>query len=114
MWRSPVAHSAGGRGVAGSNPVIPTYFFTMPFFAYMIKSNSINKHYYGHTSDLDQRLISHNSSQNKFTRGKGPWELIGYFETQTKAEAINIELKHKNLKSPKRAYSWLKKNGVVK
>jgi hypothetical protein len=24
MWRSPVAHTAGGRGVAGSNPVIPT------------------------------------------------------------------------------------------
>ena len=23
-WRSPVAHSAGGRGVAGSNPVAPT------------------------------------------------------------------------------------------
>lgn len=24
MWRSPVAHYAGGVGVAGSNPVIPT------------------------------------------------------------------------------------------
>ena len=24
MWRSPVAHTPGGRGVAGSNPVIPT------------------------------------------------------------------------------------------
>ena len=24
MWRSPVAHTAGGRGAAGSNPVIPT------------------------------------------------------------------------------------------
>ncbi len=24
MWRSSVAHSAGGRGVAGSNPAIPT------------------------------------------------------------------------------------------
>ena len=24
MWRSPVAHTAGGRVVAGSNPVIPT------------------------------------------------------------------------------------------
>ena len=23
-WRSPVAHSAGGRGVAGSNPVAST------------------------------------------------------------------------------------------
>ncbi len=24
MWRSPVAHTPGGRGAAGSNPVIPT------------------------------------------------------------------------------------------
>ena len=24
MWRSPVAHLAGGQVVAGSNPVIPT------------------------------------------------------------------------------------------
>ena len=27
MWRSLVAHTHGVRGVAGSNPVIPTYFF---------------------------------------------------------------------------------------
>ncbi len=26
MWRSLVAHTHGVRGVAGSNPVIPTYF----------------------------------------------------------------------------------------
>ena len=28
MWRSLVAHLTGGQGVAGSNPVIPTKFFT--------------------------------------------------------------------------------------
>jgi hypothetical protein len=27
MWRSLVAHTHGVRGVAGSNPVIPTFFF---------------------------------------------------------------------------------------
>ncbi len=38
MWRSPVAHTPGGRGVAGSNPVIPTtdnegvtIYFVTPF-----------------------------------------------------------------------------------
>lgn len=25
MWRSLVAYTPGGRGVAGSNPVIPTF-----------------------------------------------------------------------------------------
>ena len=28
-WRSPVAHSAGGRGVAGSNPVAPTLILSL-------------------------------------------------------------------------------------
>lgn len=29
MWRSSVAHTAGGRGVASSNLVIPTIFFAL-------------------------------------------------------------------------------------
>src|ERR1051325_9374508 len=29
MWRSLVAHLTGGQGVAGSNPVIPTNYFTL-------------------------------------------------------------------------------------
>ncbi|WP_395080606.1 GIY-YIG nuclease family protein [Gracilimonas sp.] len=33
----------------------------MPFYAYMIKSESSGKHYFGHTSNLEERLESHNS-----------------------------------------------------
>ena len=29
MWRSLVAHYAGGVGVVGSNPAIPTIFFKL-------------------------------------------------------------------------------------
>ena len=35
----------------------------MSYHAYMIKSESTERYYYGHTSDLDERLISHNSKK---------------------------------------------------
>jgi putative endonuclease len=86
----------------------------MAFFAYMIKSESTGKHYYGHTSDIEQRLESHNSTQNKYTRGKGPWTLVGFVEADTKGEAMKLENKLKKMKSPKRAKSWLNRSGSVR
>jgi putative endonuclease len=86
----------------------------MPFYAYMIRSESNGNHYYGHTSDLDKRLESHNSTQNKYTRGKGPWKLVGFVEVITKAEAMKLENKLKKMKNPKRAKAWLEKRGSVR
>jgi putative endonuclease len=84
------------------------------FYAYMLRSDSANRHYYGHTSDLKQRIESHNSSQNRYTRGKGPWTLVGYITCDSKNEAIKIEQKLKDMKNPSRAYNWLEKNGAVR
>ena len=70
------------QGVIGSNPIAPTtflYFNTIPmkhFFAYIIYSSSHNIYYIGQTNDLDDRMIRHSSNRSKFTKGKGPWELI--------------------------------------
>jgi len=85
----------------------------MSYHAYMIKSASTNRHYYGHTSDLSERIKSHNSAQNRFTRSKGPWELVGFVECKSKSEAVRIELKLKKMKNPVRALNWLKVHGVV-
>ena len=84
------------------------------YYVYMIKSATTGRHYYGYSSDLEKRLLSHNSSQNRFTRGKGPWNLIGYQECQSKGEAMAVEQKLKNMKNPARAYSWLKRHGAVR
>lgn len=46
------------------------------YFVYVIKSTSLDMHYIGHTSDLNDRLLRHNRNRNKFTKDKGPWELI--------------------------------------
>ncbi len=86
----------------------------MTYYAYMIKSESTGRYYYGHTSNLNERLESHNSTQNKYTRGKGPWKLAGYVEAESKGEAMKLENKLKRMKNPKRALNWLRRNGSVR
>ena len=84
------------------------------YYAYMIKSLSTSLHYYGHTQDLEERMHEHNSGQSPYTKGKGPWRLVGYKAFQSKSEASGCELKLKRMKNPSRACSWLKRNGVVR
>jgi predicted GIY-YIG superfamily endonuclease len=81
------------------------------YYAYMLKSGSTRRHYYGYTSDLEQRIKSHNSTQNTYTRGKGPWELVGYKACESNSEALEIEQKLKAMKNPARALAWLNKHG---
>ncbi len=80
----------------------------------MLRSEASGRHYYGYTSDLKQRVHSHQSTQNKYTRGKGPWVLLGYARYDTKAEALRIERKLKAMKNPQKALNWLSKHGVVR
>ncbi|MGF1671028.1 MAG: GIY-YIG nuclease family protein, partial [Balneolaceae bacterium] len=70
--------------------------------------------YYGHCSDLQERLHEHNTGQSPYTKGKGPWRMVGYIESKSRAEAVRYELKLKNMKSPSRAVNWLSNRGVVR
>ena len=84
----------------------------MKFFVYMLKSNSTGRHYYGHNNNLKYRLNEHNTGLSPHTRGKGPWNLIGYMEFESRSGAMKIENKLKKMKNPSRAKNWLSKNGV--
>jgi putative endonuclease len=55
--------------------------------------------YYGHTDNLERRLLEHNTGQNKSTKNKGPWEVIFVRGFETKIEANRFELKLKKLKN---------------
>jgi putative endonuclease len=79
------------------------------FAVYIIRSITTQKHYIGQTNDLEDRLHRHNSNRNKYTRGKGPWELIALFETETRSEAVQIESYLKKLKNPEKAIKYLGK-----
>ena len=120
MWRpdlSGVAHSVRDGEVAGSNPVIPTYYTmcTVPYllavvnnfqvnlfcikskiidkkhFVYIIKSDLDNSWYYGYTENIAQRLNFHNEGISRYTKTKRPWALIFLRSYNLKREALKFE-----------------------
>ncbi|MDZ7807919.1 MAG: GIY-YIG nuclease family protein [Gracilimonas sp.] len=69
------------------------------FTVYALYSPSHQKIYIGYTSDLEQRLLSHNSLGKKgWTIKYRPWKLAYTEEFDTKKEAMRRE---KQLKSAK-------------
>jgi putative endonuclease len=75
------------------------------YTVYVLFSKNFNKIYIGYTSDLKNRLLSHNELSKKgWTLRLGPWILV-YSETfDTKREAI---IRERNLKSGKgREWIW--------
>ena len=75
------------------------------FTVYALFSPSHQKIYIGYTSDLEQRLLSHNSLGKKgWTIKYRPWKLAYTEEFETKKEAMRRE---KQLKSAKgREFIW--------
>jgi putative endonuclease len=69
----------------------------MPYFIYILISKKDNKMYVGCTTDLEQRLVDHNSGKVSATKNRRPFEII-YSEKYTdKAEAFNRERYLKSL-----------------
>ncbi|RYE33179.1 MAG: GIY-YIG nuclease family protein [Sphingobacteriales bacterium] len=63
------------------------------FTTYVLYSKKFNKIYIGFTSDLDNRVASHNIFATKgFTIRYRPWLVLITETFQTKAEAIRREL----------------------
>jgi putative endonuclease len=61
----------------------------MPYFIYVLKSESTGSSYVGHTSNLEKRLIEHNNGKSLSTRGKRPWRLVYNEEFMTWSEAAS-------------------------
>jgi putative endonuclease len=77
------------------------------YCVYIIRSVN-GKHYIGQTNNLSDRLIRHNSHRNKYTKGKGPWDLIISYETASRSDAVRLESCLKKLKNPLKAIVYLK------
>ena len=77
------------------------------FTVYVLYSRDHDKIYIGYTSDLEQRLLSHNKLGKKgWTIKFRPWELVFTEEFESKKEAMDRE---KQLKSARgREYVWEK------
>ena len=64
---------------------------------YILKCND-NSFYTGWTNDITHRLKMHNEGKGaKYTRGRGPVELVYLEEFETKQEAMSREAKIKRL-----------------
>jgi putative endonuclease len=63
----------------------------MPYFVYILESDSTGHWYYGFSEDADQRVSDHKTNRSKHTRFKGPWRLIFKREFADKTEALKFE-----------------------
>jgi putative endonuclease len=69
----------------------------MYYFVYIIYSCSLDIYYKGQTANLADRIKRHNSKQEKATLGGVPWVLVWSTCKQSRAEAVILEQKLKNL-----------------
>ena len=75
------------------------------YSTYVLYSSHFNKIYIGFSSNLENRLLIHNSRENKgWTAKYQPWEIFYTEEFEVKSEALKRE---KQLKTSRgRAFIW--------
>ena len=61
------------------------------YLVYILKSLKDHKRYIGFTSDLERRILEHNSGLVKSTRNRKPFELIYTEEFEIKEQAMDRE-----------------------
>ncbi len=67
------------------------------FYAYILHSKNLQIYYKGFTSDLTQRLISHNSGKSNYTSRTDDWVMVYWKSFPTKREAVLEEKRLKRL-----------------
>ncbi len=61
-------------------------------YVYLLQSvSNPEQRYIGYTTDLKQRLTTHNSGNSKHTSKYMPWKLIGYHAFTDKSKALAFE-----------------------
>ena len=75
---------------------------------YMLHSSRLNVYYVGITTDLERRLVQHNRGRGaKYTRGRGPWEVVLFDWVEGKSLALRKEVEWKKLSHDQKAYKHL-------
>ena len=81
----------------------------MPYYTYILKSESYGTYYYGHTKNIEKRLKEHNAGYVKYTKGRRPWVLHYVEEFSMKPEAAKREYFFKTIGG----YRFLKSRGII-
>jgi putative endonuclease len=80
------------------------------FKTYILQSLNDGSFYYGHSKDLNQRLISHNRGKVRSTKARRPWEVYYFEEFETKSQAYRRELFFKSIEG----YKYLRESGIIR
>jgi putative endonuclease len=63
----------------------------MPYWVYVLQSQSTSRRYIGQTDDLERRLARHNDGLVFSTSAYRPWRLVHSEKCQTRSEAMQRE-----------------------
>jgi putative endonuclease len=73
----------------------------MPYYVYILKSNSTGKSYIGHSKNLSNRVQEHNDGKSLSTRNGRPWNMVYHEEFQSRSEAMKREKYFKTVEGRK-------------
>ena len=73
----------------------------MPFYVYILKSETTDRYYIGQTEHLQERVSYHNANYSKSLKNRGPWRLAYHEIHPTRGEAIRRERQIKSWKDRK-------------
>ncbi|MBL7784126.1 MAG: GIY-YIG nuclease family protein [Saprospiraceae bacterium] len=74
---------------------LPILHFHAMFYVYILYSQLTGKFYVGQTNHLENRIERHNQGQVSSTKNGRPWQLIHYFECNSRSESMLLESKIK-------------------
>ena len=78
------------------------------YFVYILFSEKAIRYYIGQTNNVEARLTRHNEGRETATKPYVPWTLVWFVKKETRAEAMMLEKKLKNL-SPSRIKDFIQK-----
>ncbi len=63
----------------------------MPFYVYVLQSETTGRYYVGQTEHLPERVVYHQANYSKALKNRGPWKLRYFEEYATRSEAVRRE-----------------------
>ncbi|MBS3913449.1 MAG: GIY-YIG nuclease family protein [Bacteroidetes bacterium] len=81
------------------------------YIVYILYSPEFRRFYKGFTSNMEERLKSHNYGRVKHTARFRPWKLLWFVELDTKKEAMVLERKLKNKHGYDKNIAFISKHG---
>ena len=63
----------------------------MPFYVYILRSETTGRFHVGQTEHLEERIAYHNPDYSLVLRNRGPWKLVYSEAYATRREAVRRE-----------------------